>query len=129
VAGSNPLCGDSLRIYIALRDDRVERIAFEGSGCAISVASASMMSDMLRGRPRGEVINTINRVRDMLSRHDDTLDPALADTPVAALGAVRQYPSRIKCATLAWQAAHGGLTTGQHTVSTEQTDDHVLQRQ
>ena len=119
VAGSNPLCGDSLRIYIALSDDRVEQVAFEGSGCAISVASASMMSDMLRGRPRDEVIATIDAVRAMLSRRDAELAPALAGSPVAALGAVRQYPSRVKCATLAWQAAHGALTAGQHNVSTE----------
>lgn len=120
VSGSNPLCGDSLQVYIALDGDRVRAVSFEGHGCAISVASASMMTQMLEGAARADAIETIEHVRDMLlASEGDALDADLADMSVAALAAVRRYPTRVKCATLAWQAVHGALTEDAQTVTTE----------
>ena len=120
VSGSNPLCGDSLQVYIALDGDRVRALSFEGHGCAISVASASMMTQMLEGTTCADAIETIGRVHDMLTSGDgEALDATLAELPVAALAAVRRYPTRVKCATLAWQAVHGALTENAGTVTTE----------
>ena len=120
VAGSNPLCGDSLQVYIALDGERLRELAFEGHGCAISVASASMMTGMLAGERRDAALATVERVRGMLAgASGDAVDGALEDSPVAALAAVRQYPSRVKCAALAWQAVHGALTEGKNQVTTE----------
>lgn len=120
VAGNNPLCGDSLRVYIALDGERLRELSFEGHGCAISVASASMMTDMLAGRSRTEALATVGRVRAMLAgREGDALEAALEDAPVAALAAVRRYPSRVKCAALAWQAVRGALADGTDQVTTE----------
>lgn len=120
VSGSNPLCGDSLQVYIALDGDRVQSLSFEGHGCAISVASASMMTQMLEGTRCCDAVKTIERVRDMLTGSDGApLDAELAEAPVAALAAVRRYPTRVKCATLAWQAVHGALTEDAKTVTTE----------
>lgn len=120
VAGSNPLCGDSLQVYIALDGERLRELSFEGHGCAISVASASMMTDMLAGHSRADALATVDRVRAMLAgRESDALAADIADAPVAALAAVRRYPSRVKCASLAWQAVHGALAEGTHLVTTE----------
>ncbi len=144
VVGNNPLCGDSLRVYVAMHDELIEDIAFEGSGCAISVASASMMTEMLHGQPREQALQTIASFFAMLenggeaeaehspaTNADQAQTPDAASTgttaapgllrrsPIAALGAVRQYPTRIKCAKLAWQAARSALRAEQQTVSTE----------
>ena len=120
VAGNNPLCGDSLQVYIALEGERLRALSFEGHGCAISVASASMMTDMLSGHSRDEALATVDRVHAMLAGGEkDTLEPAIADAPVAALAAVRRYPSRVKCAALAWQAVRGALADGTDHVTTE----------
>ena len=120
VSGNNPLCGDSLQVYIALDGERLRALSFEGHGCAISVASASMMTDMLAGRARGDAIATIERVRAMLAGDSgEELEASISDAPVAALAAVRRYPSRVKCAALAWQAVHGALADGTDLVTTE----------
>ena len=120
VAGNNPLCGDSLHVYIALDGERVRALSFEGHGCAISVASASMMTGMLAGAGRDEALATVERVRAMLDGDDgSTLEVSLQQSPVAALAAVRRYPSRVKCAALAWQAVHGALADGTDHVTTE----------
>ncbi|MEO0345833.1 MAG: Fe-S cluster assembly sulfur transfer protein SufU [Pseudomonadota bacterium] len=120
VAGSNPLCGDSLQVYIALDGDAVRALSFEGHGCAITVASASMMTQMLEGTTCCDAVRTIERVHGMLTGGDgEPLDAELAEAPVAALAAVRRYPTRVKCATLAWQAVHGALTEDADTVTTE----------
>ncbi len=120
VAGSNPLCGDSLDVYIALDGDCLCRLCFEGHGCAISVASASMMTDMLTGHSREDALTMVERVRNMLAGSEgEALEDAIADEPVAALVAVRRYPSRVKCATLAWEAVHGALAEGTDHVTTE----------
>ena len=117
--GNNPLCGDKLRVCVRHYDDILEDIRFEGSGCAISMASASMMTDLLKGLDADSSRKIIGTVIDMLGSGVDAKMPSsIMDTPIAALGAARQYPSRIKCATLAWRAVEAALN-GQQQTTTE----------
>jgi len=101
--GFNPLCGDRVHVYVTLAGDRIEDIAFEGSGCAISTASASMMTEALEGRTRGEARDMFERFRNMVSgREDDGASAVVED--LRALEGVRRFPMRVKCATLPWHA-------------------------
>ena len=114
--GLNPLCGDKLQVYARLDDqDRIEDVAFEGSGCAISVASASLMTEALRGRTLTEAEALFDHIHAMLTGREE------ADIDVvgklAALAGVREYPSRVKCASLCWHTVHSALGEGG-TVST-----------
>lgn len=116
--GDNPLCGDKLEVYIRLDESALQDLSFEGSGCAISVASASMMTDMLAGQSETTASELIEQVNQMLySDADAPVDPALSKTPVAALAAVRQYPSRVKCASLAWRAVSAALADQSSTTT------------
>lgn len=115
--GFNPLCGDKLTVYINVQNDRVLQASFEGSGCAISIASASMMTDALEGCSVTEAEAMIRQVQHMLGSDDSTTDDRLAD--IRALEGVRSYPSRIKCATLAWTAMAAALHGDAEEVSTE----------
>jgi nitrogen fixation NifU-like protein len=114
--GINPLCGDRLHLYLAVDADGVVREAgFEGSGCAISVASASLMAEAIIGMDRASA----------LARRQDVTRALRGESPGAGLGkleallGVREFPARVKCATLAWQALGGALTTAGGPVSTE----------
>lgn len=115
--GFNPLCGDKLTVYIDVQQDQVHNVSFEGSGCAISIASASMMTDALKGCSVAEAETMINQVQRMLASDDGATDDRLAD--VRALEGVRSYPSRVKCATLAWTALEAALHGEADEVSTE----------
>ncbi|MEO0574177.1 MAG: Fe-S cluster assembly sulfur transfer protein SufU [Pseudomonadota bacterium] len=121
--GNNPLCGDKLTVYLTLNDTTVSDVSFEGSGCAISVASASMMSDMLSGVSRDEATSLLDDVLSLFAipAEQPAMLASQPDAPVTALGAVRRYPSRIKCATLAWHAAASVIAGNNNTttVSTE----------
>ncbi|MEL6868646.1 MAG: Fe-S cluster assembly sulfur transfer protein SufU [Pseudomonadota bacterium] len=120
VTGNNPLCGDKLTVYLTLHADTIADVSFEGSGCAISVASASMLSEMLSGVERPHAQQLINDTLSWLGSAIDTPPPTqLAKTPISALAAVRQYPSRVKCATLAWHAAANATHNQSTTVTTE----------
>jgi nitrogen fixation protein NifU and related proteins len=101
----NPLCGDEVTVYAALDGDRVTDVRFEGRGCSISQASASMMTARLKGKSREEAEAEIERFKAMMIGKEEF--PELDD--LAALKGVIQYPSRIKCATLAWTALQKGL--------------------
>lgn len=116
--GFNPLCGDKLHLYLTVDGDTIKDIAFEGSGCAISVASASMLTEALRGKSIDEAQQLFERMRALFTDQgeQDDLD---ALGKLAALGGVRQYPSRIKCANLSWHALHSALTTNAAPASTE----------
>lgn len=117
--GNNPLCGDRLTVYVKSSGDRIAAIGFDGAGCAISMASASMMTETLTDRTRDEALASIDALRRMLEapeHADETTLPAAS--PLHALRAVRRYPSRVKCATLAWMAAASALH-GQPTATTE----------
>jgi nitrogen fixation protein NifU and related proteins len=115
--GLNPLCGDKLQVYLRLDgDDRIEDVSFEGSGCAISVASASLMTEALRGRSRAEAENLFERIHGMLTGSEDADLASIGK--LAALAGVREYPTRVKCASLCWHTVHSALGEGG-TVSTE----------
>jgi nitrogen fixation protein NifU and related proteins len=115
--GLNPLCGDKLQVYLRVgADDRIEDVSFEGSGCAISIASASLMTEALRGRTRVEAETLFERIHAMLTGRGDADFEAIGK--LAALAGVREYPSRVKCASLCWHTVHSALVEGG-TVSTE----------
>lgn len=115
--GLNPLCGDKLQVYLQVSaDDRIEDVAFEGSGCAISVASASLMTEALRGRSRAEAEGLFERIHGMLTGTEEADIAAIGK--LAALAGVRAYPTRVKCASLCWHTVHAALGEGG-TVSTE----------
>lgn len=116
--GHNPLCGDKLRVYLRIDDDTITDIAFEGSGCAISVASASLMTEALMGKTETEAVDMFDRMHALLTDQS----PGAADIEslgkLAALSGVRDYPTRVKCASLCWHTMKSALIGG-HTVSTE----------
>lgn len=114
--GYNPLCGDKLTLYMKLEDGVIRDVAFEGSGCAISTASASLMTESLKGRSLAEAETLFAKFHDLITADGDENDPALGK--LAVLAGVRQYPARIKCATLCWHAAHAALH-GEKTATTE----------
>ena len=118
--GYNPLCGDKLELYLKLDGDVIRDVRFEGSGCAISTASASIMTETLKGRTLDEAEALFAGFHELL-----TGDPSVAATPDAALGklavfsGVREFPVRVKCATLAWHTLQAALAGSGEAVSTE----------
>ena len=117
--GYNPLCGDRVTLFLQLEDDRIADIAFQGSGCAISRASASMMTESVKGKSKAEADELFNAVRGMLTRApgSDFDGEKLGD--LAILAGVAEFPTRIKCATLSWHALHTALQGQAASVSTE----------
>ena len=108
--GINPLCGDKLKIYLRVNDDgKVESATFEGSGCAISVASASLMTDAVTGLPVDEARACSSTVTERLTVGDQGAELSTRLEKLKALDGVRAYPSRVKCATLAWHALRSAL--------------------
>jgi len=116
--GFNPLCGDRLTLYVKLDGERVSDISFNGCGCAISTASASLMTEALKGKTRAEAEEIFKGFHDMLINSAPPEDPA-AFGKLAALAGVREYPSRIKCATLCWHTLHALIDGADAPVSTE----------
>lgn len=115
--GLNPLCGDKLQVYLRMDEhDKIEDVAFEGSGCAISVASASLMTEALQGRTRADAEQLFERVHGMLTGSEEADLDAIGK--LAALAGVRDYPTRVKCASLCWHTVHSALGEGG-IVSTE----------
>jgi nitrogen fixation NifU-like protein len=117
--GYNPLCGDQLTVYLVVDDDdRVVEVGFKGSGCAISKASASLMTQKVKGKTRGEAEALFEKFREMVtSKHDDAIDEEELGK-LAVFSGVREFPVRVKCATLAWHTLHAALEGGEQ-VSTE----------
>ena len=119
--GINPLCGDKLTLYLALDDGNVRDAAFEGSGCAISVASASLLTDTIIGAPVDTALNYFDAVTSRLTSEHSAAERADLDLDkLRALDGVREFPSRVKCATLAWHALHSAIQGKSIPVSTEQ---------
>jgi nitrogen fixation protein NifU and related proteins len=106
--GYNPLCGDRLTVYVTMQDDRVADIRFDGSGCAISKASASLMTTSLKGKTRAEAEALFQRFHDLLTV--DTAVPPEELGKLAVFAGVREFPMRVKCATLSWHTARGAIT-------------------
>lgn len=112
--GHNPLCGDKVRVFLGLQEGRLNDVAFEASGCAICIASASLMTEAARGHTTHEAIDAAESFITALST-----DGAELDGDLAALSGVSQYPSRIRCATLPWKALQAALGPSPISVSTE----------
>jgi nitrogen fixation protein NifU and related proteins len=117
VAGVNPLCGDKMTLYLKLDGDRVTDVRFQGTGCAISVASSSLMTERVKGLTRAEALALYRQVHDMLTGRGT--EPPESLEKLAALAGVREYPSRVKCASLAWHALDSALEGAADTVTTE----------
>ena len=115
--GNNPLCGDRLHLSIDVDGDVIRDIRFEGKGCAISTASASLMSEAVKGRRIDEVRHLFEAVHDMLTRHDAPVPADLGK--LAALSGVREYPARVKCASLCWHTLNAALANEAAPVTTE----------
>jgi len=117
--GHNPLCGDQLTLYLIIADQRIIDIKFEGRGCAISMASASLMSEMLKGKLISEAESLFHNFHHLLTdrKQDESLLANLGKLGV--LSGVCAYPARVKCATLAWHTLHAALIGDNKATSTE----------
>ena len=122
--GNNPLCGDNVHVYLRLNENKkVEDIAFEGHGCAISMASASIMTDMVRGKEEKEVKEIVTDILGMIKEKDSLETNILKDdekTKLMSLSGVKQYPMRVKCATLSWHTLTSALDNSDQIVKTEE---------
>ena len=118
VEGNNPLCGDRLTVWLRMEGDVIQDAAFQGSGCAISRASASLMTTAVKGKTRSEAEDLFQRFRQMVT---GSLDPIDAESlgKLAAFAGVAQFPVRIKCASLSWHALKAALDQPDAVVSTE----------
>jgi nitrogen fixation NifU-like protein len=119
VNGVNPLCGDKMTLYVKLAGGTIQDIRFQGTGCAISVASSSLMTERVKGAPVAVALELFEKVHELLTaKHDH--EPAEDLDKLAALGGVREYPSRVKCASLAWHALKSAVAaTDASSVTTE----------
>jgi len=116
--GFNPLCGDHLTVYLDLEDDLVKEVGFEGSGCAISKAAASMMTQAVKGKSKEQVENLFKEFHSMVTGElsEETDENSLGNLKIFA--GVREFPVRVKCATLPWHTLHAALNK-EAQVSTE----------
>ena len=121
--GHNPLCGDKVHLFLKLDENKkINDISFEGEGCAISMASASIMTDLMKGKNESEVKEIISKFLDMIKEKDDIKSELLNDDEkmkLMSLGGVKNYPMRVKCATLSWHALTSALEDFQKEVTTE----------
>jgi nitrogen fixation NifU-like protein len=116
--GFNPLCGDRLTLFVKLDGDRISDVSFQGSGCAISVASASLLTESVRGRTIPEAERLFATMHALLTRNDATVDVA-ALGKLGALSGVREFPARVKCASLCWHTLDAALHRQSEPVRTE----------
>ncbi len=115
--GFNPLCGDKIFMHVQENNGVVEKIQFEGSGCAISMASASLMSEMLKGKTVSETEELFTAFHDLVTEGGSSEKLG----KLAVLAGVREFPARVKCATLAWHTLKAALADDASNVSTEET--------
>ena len=115
--GHNPLCGDRLSVFVKMNGDRVEDLRFEGKGCAISTASASLMTEAVKGKDKATIGALFEKVHNLLTQQDAV--PGAELGKLAALSGVREFPSRVKCASLCWHTLNAALERSASTVSTE----------
>lgn len=115
--GFNPLCGDKLTVYVRIADGIVQDVSFVGCGCAISQASASLMTDAIKGKSLTEAQELYERFHTMLTSDEEI--PALSMDKLTVLAGVRAFPARVKCATLAWHTLDAALKKDAVTVCTE----------
>jgi len=117
--GFNPLCGDHFTVYLDIEGDRIRDISFQGSGCAISKASASIMTQAIRGKRMPEAEELFEKFHQLVTGNAGADNAELGK--LAAFAGVSEFPVRVKCATLAWHALRAALKGEQHSVSTEQS--------
>ena len=121
--GHNPLCGDKVHIYLKLNENKkIEDIYFEGQGCAISMASASIMTDLVKGKEEFEVKEIVSDFLDMIKEKDELNNNILHEddkTKLMCLSGVKQYPMRVKCATLSWHTLTSAINNSQEEINTE----------
>ena len=121
--GHNPLCGDKVHIFLKLNDNKkLEDISFEGQGCAISMASASIMTDLLKGKEEKEVKEIVTDFLEMIKEKDEIKTNLLKDdekTKLMCLSGVKQYPMRVKCATLSWHTLTSAIDKSQNEINNE----------
>lgn len=117
--GYNPLCGDQITVYIQLDGDVIRDISFHGSGCAISKASASMMTESLKGKTKTEAEAFFDRIHKMLTGEQDARANPHELGKLASLSGVSEFPARVKCASLAWHTLRAALNGEENKISTE----------
>ncbi|AMQ27081.1 TPA: SUF system NifU family Fe-S cluster assembly protein [Legionella pneumophila] len=115
--GFNPLCGDKLTVYLKLQGDLIRDVSFVGCGCAISQASASLMTDALKGKSIKEAHELFHRVHRMLTQEEE--DSLVSMDKLTVLAGVKAFPARVKCATLAWHTLEAALNKETEVVKTE----------
>ena len=124
--GHNPLCGDKVHIYLKLDENKkVEDISFEGEGCAISMASASIMTDLIKGKEENDVKVIVSDFLEMIKEKNEIKTDLLKDdekTKLMCLSGVKQYPMRVKCATLSWHTLTSAIDRSQNEINTENMD-------
>jgi nitrogen fixation NifU-like protein len=120
--GVNPLCGDRVSVFVDLDGECIRDVAFQGSGCAISTASASMMTEIIKGRTIPEAEALFQRFHDVVTGEiaaEPTVEDLEALGKLAVFAGVREFPARVKCATLVWHALRNAIAGGDATASTE----------
>ena len=121
--GHNPLCGDKVHLFLKLDENKnVNDISFEGEGCAISMASASIMTDLMKGKSEKEAKEIIDKFLDMIKEKDDINTNLLEEdekTKLMSLGGVKNYPMRVKCATLSWHTLTSAIDKSQDEINME----------
>jgi nitrogen fixation NifU-like protein len=124
--GYNPLCGDKVHVYLKLNEKKkIEDASFEGSGCAISIASASIMTDLVKGKEESEVKEIVKDFLGMIKVNPSLNSKNLKEdekTKLMCLSGVKQYPMRVKCATLSWHTLTSGIDNNQKEINTEKLD-------
>jgi nitrogen fixation protein NifU and related proteins len=115
--GYNPLCGDHFTIYLDLEGDRIRDVTFQGAGCAISKASASMMTQSVKGKSREEAEKIFERFHKLVTGEENGDREALGK--LAVFAGVSEFPVRVKCATLAWHTLQAALEGKQESITTE----------
>jgi len=118
--GYNPLCGDRLTLYLRMNGDRIGDISFKGSGCAISTASASILTETLKGKTRAQAAGLFDRFHSLVTGHGNGDGAELGK--LAVFSGVSEFPARVKCATLAWHTLKSALA-GDSQVATSEADD------
>ena len=124
--GHNPLCGDKVHVYLKLDEDKkVQDISFEGQGCAISMASASIMTDLVKGKEEYEVKEIVKDFLEMIKEKDQLNNKILEEnekTKLMCLSGVKKYPMRVKCATLSWHTLTSAIDNTQQEINSENLD-------
>ena len=124
--GHNPLCGDKVHVYLKLDEDKkVQDISFEGQGCAISMASASIMTDLVKGKEEHEVKEIVKDFLEMIKEKDQLNNKILEEnekTKLMCLSGVKKYPMRVKCATLSWHTLTSAIDNTQQEINSENID-------